>query len=317
MVIPYGKSQDGETYVLFAHEIARAGWTPPGGKREASHKTILDTAASELYEETAAFPSFDPTYIKSLLMKQDASCVFNLKSSNTDMFALNIGDKIDQCNDIGVNYKQRIAGKPRCFNEMDQWKRVNVKDLYRILNAHQQPINNRLNIPNIGNVRGYVFNGLWHFYQAGLKQVIDASIAKPNIVVVAPAPAPVIPASTPLTKFGNVQPMVVITVVNKPTASTSFTGFGNFFIGFGNQQTTVVTKPATSTSFTRFGNFFAGFGNQQTTVVTKPATSTPFIGFGNFFAGFGNHQAPLSTNSGLILTQQNNIFHNFFKLWHK
>jgi len=163
-VIVYGKSQDGETYVLLAHD-RRGFWTPPGGKREAN-QSILDTAAAELYEETAAFDLFNPSRIKPLLKKQPLKSVFKY-NGHTDLFALNIGDQIDQCKNISHNYKERVKGKKHSFDEMNNWKLCKANDLFNSLKAHPHTVNQDTILNKIGKLPKYVFNSLWSFYNNG------------------------------------------------------------------------------------------------------------------------------------------------------
>jgi hypothetical protein len=166
VVIVYGKSQDGEIYTLLAHD-KRCFWTPPGGKREAKHRTILDTAAEELFEETAAFDLFKPEDVKLLLKKQPVESVFTY-NGHTDLFALNIGKKIDECRNISTNYKERIKGKSRSFDEMSGWNIFNINYLFDSFKTNPRRVNKDIIINEIGPLKNYVFNSFSSFYHSGI-----------------------------------------------------------------------------------------------------------------------------------------------------
>lgn len=176
-VIVYGISKvDGKQYALFAHDKKKKVWTIPGGIREKTHMSILDTVAAELYEESAAFEGFNPSQVKLLLEQESTSCVFNYKSKQgvqTDIFALSI-DFIDDVHQIGTDYKTRIQGKGHSFDEMDAWKLVPLTTMHNEFNSakksfQRDPSTNYYyySINGLGDVSSYCFNSIRQYYRAG------------------------------------------------------------------------------------------------------------------------------------------------------
>lgn len=136
-VLVYGPSQTkGGPKVLIAYEPGKENWTIPGGEKK-SNQTVYQAAATELFEETAAYPAFDPKNTLEALQNTDASrFFFTGYQSNTVTFCLRMPEGVDSYN-INHQYKNRIADRGQDFHEMNQWAWVSLEELRDYFERHK------------------------------------------------------------------------------------------------------------------------------------------------------------------------------------
>jgi hypothetical protein len=146
----YGLSQDGTTKMLLAYD-KRGFWTPPGGGIK-DNQTSRDAVIQELFEESAAFPEFDPCQTKKI--------VNNIPSNkklcyhgHTMLYSFPISGIVESY-DIGNNWKTRVKNRTSDFKEMTNWHWLSLDDLKKELKQ-----NTTYKMPN------YVLNSLQEFDQ--------------------------------------------------------------------------------------------------------------------------------------------------------
>jgi ADP-ribose pyrophosphatase YjhB (NUDIX family) len=194
-VIVYGTSkQDNQTCILFCYENNKGFWTVPGGKKEKSHPTIIDTAVNELYEETGAYPFFHPTTVKPFLEQQSAKSVFQSVTKQglqTDLFAFNLDSmttpSIDDLSNIGAGFMARTQHLSGSFREVTQWKLLPLTKVREefVTNARSKQSEKRqisnmtyylYNVDGLGYVPSSSYNSLKNFFLQGkLDEVIRKS----------------------------------------------------------------------------------------------------------------------------------------------
>ncbi len=137
-VFLYGQANDGEYKVLFAK--TNKGWVLPGGGIKLGQSSVA-AAASELFEETAAYPQFDIT--KTTASIQNAPKY--TWHGHTDIYMVDLQDlglSIDGLvRNITTGYQGRIQGKPRDFHEVTEWISVPFKNLRYYLNNNLPTLN--------------------------------------------------------------------------------------------------------------------------------------------------------------------------------